>query len=118
MATSSARAALHRIGSGSRPARLVDVLRRAVALVRPAPRAGRVVTLELPDSRAWSAVVGRGGATVRCAAGSVWVTREGDPEDRVLGPGQTFRSEAPGRLALLAMGRARAVVSGDLAARR
>jgi hypothetical protein len=63
---------------------------------------------------AWSGRVGRGGATVRCAAGSVWLTREGDSEDRVLEAGQAFRSERPGRIAVLALGAARVEVSGDL----
>jgi hypothetical protein len=73
------------------------------------------VEVQLPDSAAWSGRVRRGGATVRCAAGSVWLTREGDLEDRVLEAGQAFRSETPGRIAVLALGPARIVVSGDLA---
>ncbi len=93
------------------------VLRGARRLVRRAARAARVkLELELPDSVAWSGRVRRGGATVRCAVGSVWLTREGDPEDRVLEAGQVFRSEKPGRIALLALGPARVVVSGDFGA--
>jgi hypothetical protein len=97
-------------------ARLLAPLHRAAARLRRAPRAANVA-LELADSCAWSGRVGRGGATVRCAAGSVWVTREGDPEDRVLGAGQSFRSDVRGRIALLALGGARVVVCGDVAAR-
>jgi hypothetical protein len=117
MAGSSART-VDRAPTGSAlAARLLASLHGAAArLLRRAPRAS-LVALDLADSRAWSGRVGRGGATVRCAAGAVWVTREGDPEDRVLEPGQSFRSETPGRIALLALGRARVVVSGDLASR-
>ncbi len=81
--------------------------------MRPVARAARV-ELELADSVAWSRRVGLGGATVHCAAGSVWLTREGDPEDRVLEAGQVFRSEKLGRIAVLALGAARLVVEGDL----
>jgi hypothetical protein len=93
----------------------LDGVRRAVRpFVRPAGR----VDLALRDSAAWSCRVGRGGATVRCEAGSVWLTREGDAEDRVLGHGEAFRSERHGRIAVLALGAARVVVSGDLRSRR
>lgn len=91
-------------------AAVLDGTRRLVGLTRPAE-----VEVKLPDSVAWSGRVRRGGATVRCAAGSVWLTREGDPEDRVLEAGQSFRSEIPGRIAVLALGPACIVVSGDLA---
>jgi hypothetical protein len=99
--------------SGPASRAVAAALRRAGRLVRPVARAAPA-ELELPDSVAWSARVRRGGATVRCAAGSVWLTREGDPEDRVLEAGQVFRSEKPGRIAVLALGPARLVVCGDL----
>jgi hypothetical protein len=74
--------------------------------------------LELADFVAWSCRVGPRGATVHCTEGSVWLTREGDPEDRVLEAGQVFRSEKRGRMAVAALGPARVVVTGDLDPRR
>jgi hypothetical protein len=102
-------------GAGSRrPAAVLEAARWLVRFVRRAERA----ELALPDCAAWSSRIGRGGATVLCAAGTVWLTREGDPEDRVLEAGQTFRSEDAGRLAVVALGPAYVVVSGDLRGRR
>jgi hypothetical protein len=92
---------------------LAAVLHAARRLSRPAGRAERV-ELELPDFEAWSCRVGRGGATVLCARGSLWITREGDLEDHLLLAGEAFESEKPGRIAVVGLGAARVVVSGDL----
>jgi ferric-dicitrate binding protein FerR (iron transport regulator) len=86
------------------------VLRAAARWLRRRARTAAAIQLDLVDGAAWSVRAGRGGALVRCQAGSVWLTREGDPQDRVLGPGQPFRSAGPGRLALLALGPARVAV--------
>lgn len=72
------------------------------------------VSVGLSDGRAWSRRIGAGGATVRCVAGSALLTREGDPEDHVLVGGDAFRSERPGRLALMALDAANVTVTGDL----
>lgn len=84
----------------------------------PWRRRGTVTAaVTLPDGRAWSCRVGPGGATVRCAAGAVLLTREGDPEDRILAAGDSFRSDRPGRLALLALSPADLAISGELRGR-
>jgi hypothetical protein len=59
--------------------------------------------VDLAPSQAWSAEVGRGGVEVRIAAGEVWLTREGDPEDHVLTAPARFESRTRGRLAVLAL---------------
>jgi hypothetical protein len=101
---------LHRAAGAGLPPRVQDaVLRAAARWLRRGARTARV-HLDLADGAAWSVRAGRGGALVRCAAGSVWLTREGDPEDRVLGPGQELRSDRRGRIAALALGPARVVV--------
>ena len=63
--------------------------------------------LELSLSQAWSTVVGRAGVVVRVRSGTVWLTREGDPEDHLLGEGQALESGRRGRLAVLALTPAR-----------
>jgi hypothetical protein len=68
----------------------------------------------LSDGGAWSRRIGAGGVTVRCVAGSALLTREGDPDDHVLVGGDAFRSERPGRLALMALDAADVTVTGDL----
>ena len=65
------------------------------------------MTLELSEAQAWSAVVGRAGLVVRVRSGSIWLTREGDPEDHLLGVGQVLESGRRGRLAVLALTPAR-----------
>jgi hypothetical protein len=92
------------------PARVVGAARRAFGLGRSA----RTVQLALSDQGAWSARVGPGGAVVRCLAGAVWLTREGDVEDRILEVGASFASDRRGRVALLALGPARVEVTGDV----
>jgi hypothetical protein len=63
--------------------------------------------IELSGGQAWSTVVGRAGVLVRVRTGQAWITRQGDPEDHLLGPGQAFESGRRGRLAILALGPAR-----------
>jgi hypothetical protein len=63
--------------------------------------------LELAESQAWSAVVGGAGLVVRVRSGAVWLTREGDPEDHLLGAGQALETRRRGRLAVLALAPAR-----------
>lgn len=74
----------------------------------------REVAVALADGAAWSRRIGAGGVTVRCVAGSALLTREGDLLDHVLVGGDAFRSERPGRLALMAFGAAALTVTGDL----
>jgi hypothetical protein len=100
------------------PSRIVAAARRAAGRVLRLGTPARRLELALPKARAWSARVGRGGAAFLCIAGPVWLTREGDPEDRVLEGGSTFRSERRGRVALLALGPARVAVVGDFDAAR
>jgi Protein of unknown function (DUF2917) len=61
----------------------------------------------------------RPGAAERClgvTAGCVLVTREGDPEDHVLGPGDELRLVGPGVIVAWALTAARVVVSSGGAA--
>lgn len=111
MATQLTRTASGR-APGERAGAVASLFGRVVASL--ARRADVSVELALGDGRAWSRRVGRGGARVRCLAGSVLLTREGDPVDRVLVAGESFASERRGRLAALALAPARFVIAGDL----
>jgi hypothetical protein len=73
----------------------------------PSAAASARPVLELADSHAWSAEVGRAGIVIRLLSGTVWLTREGDPEDHVLSAPAVFTSSRRGRLALVALGPAR-----------
>lgn len=90
-------------------ARLLSAARR----LRPAPRAGRI-EVALADWQAWSTPVGKGGATVQCLEGQLWVTHQGDREDHLLQAGDELRIPTGGRLAMVALGAARGVVAGEL----
>ncbi len=81
--------------------------RRLLAL--PARRAAAVAVVDLKANHAWSAVAPRGGLTVRCEKGSVWVTVEGDPEDHIVVAPGTF-STGRGRVAALALEAARIAI--------
>jgi hypothetical protein len=67
--------------------------------------------LDMHEAQTWSVVVGHGGVEVRVLAGSVWMTREGDPEDHVLDAPDAFASTRPGRLVVFALGPARVDVA-------
>jgi hypothetical protein len=100
---------------GLAPARQLAAVAWAVAdAFRPRASEGPL-EIALPLGRAWSVDVRRGGAELRCLAGSVWLTCEGDLEDRVLEAGAIFRTERPGRVAVLALAPASVVVHGDVA---
>jgi hypothetical protein len=58
---------------------------------------------------------GRAELAVRVAAGCVLVTREGDPDDHVLGPGDELRLAGRGLAVAWALSTARVVVSGGRA---
>jgi hypothetical protein len=76
----------------------------------PSAAASARPVLELADSHAWSAEVGRAGIVVRLLSGTIWLTREGDAEDHVLSAPAVFTSANRGRLALMAIGPARVAV--------
>lgn len=57
----------------------------------------------LPQDATWSVVVRRTGLRVRCEAGLVLLTCEGDVEDHLLQGGATFVATRPGRLAVWAL---------------
>jgi hypothetical protein len=59
--------------------------------------------LALDESQAWSVPVGHEGLEIHVNAGTVLVTREGDPEDHVLVAPGVFTSHAHGRLAVWAL---------------
>jgi hypothetical protein len=42
-------------------------------------------------------------ASVRCTAGSVWITHDGDPKDVVLGPGESYDAPRPAAMLLHAL---------------
>ena len=51
------------------------------------------------------------GAAVECLQGWIWVTQENDARDIVLGPGQTFRFDRPGKAIVQGLQRARVIVA-------
>jgi hypothetical protein len=63
--------------------------------------------LELAQSQTWSAEVGRARIAVRVRSGEVWITRQGDPEDHILGAAHTLEVDGKGRVAVLALTPAR-----------
>lgn len=67
--------------------------------------------LDLSESQTWSADVGRDGIQVRVRSGEVWITRQGDVIDHVLGPASSFESRRKGRLALFALTAARVEIT-------
>lgn len=83
----------------------LEALRRLLGLRRDERR-----ELILARDGAWSLVVGRRGAAVRCTAGLLLVTSEGDPEDHVLAAGEALAVRRPGRLAVWALQPSRAWV--------
>ena len=72
------------------------------------------VALELEENGTWSFPVCAAGVEVLCLSGTVWLTREGDPEDRFLSAGEAFASRMEGRLALMAFTPARLLVRPPL----
>ncbi|HWS76073.1 MAG TPA: DUF2917 domain-containing protein [Quisquiliibacterium sp.] len=56
------------------------------------------------------------GATVSCAAGTVWVTRDGDPADIVLSAGEKARIDGPGLVVIQAFETSRLAVASTAAA--
>ncbi len=65
-------------------------LRRAPRSTARTFRLGRDATLAFRARRA--------GLTLSCQSGVFLVTQEGDPDDHVLGSGDTFRTASPGRV--------------------
>lgn len=60
-------------------------------------------SLLLADAHAiWSKRLGRATISFACASGSVWLTRDGE-DDVVLGPGDRFVAEGPGRVVVEAL---------------
>ncbi len=73
-----------------------------------------IVDVTLGRDGTWSARVAGFGVEVQCLSGTVWLTREGDPDDHVLSSGETFVSGRSGRLALMALEPARVRVGRRL----
>ncbi len=55
--------------------------------------------------------MGHAGMRVEVLSGEVWVTREGDPLDHVLGAGEVMESRKRGKLVVLALSPARLAVT-------
>ena len=66
-----------------------------------------IMIVELSEAKAWSSEVDPSGLEIRVLSGTVWLTQEGDGEDRVLGPEATFVAERGGRVAIQSLTRAR-----------
>jgi hypothetical protein len=62
-----------------------------------------MMTVELSESRTWSAEVEPNGLELRVLGGTVWVTQEADPEDHVLGATGRFVTYRAGRVAIQAL---------------
>ena len=72
-----------------------------------------VIDLTLDADETWSGAVRAPWVEIRCRAGVVWVTVEGDREDRVLSAGDSFVVARPGRVAMMALEPARVRVTGS-----
>ncbi len=75
-------------------------------------RLARREVILIPALRSWSTLVGRDGVVLRCDAGTIWITREGDLEDHVLSAPCSFTSSRRGRLGVMAFTSARFLVEG------
>ena len=54
--------------------------------------------MALRSGVAWSVRDRRAGTVIRILDGTLWITEEGDPEDYLLSPGETFVSTRGGRV--------------------
>ncbi len=70
------------------------------------------IDLALDADETWSGNVRAPWVEIRCRSGVVWVTLEGDLEDRVLSAGQSFVIARRGRVAMMALEPARVRVTG------
>jgi hypothetical protein len=74
--------------------RITDAARTIVArLMRP--RSTPAIDLA---PRAVVRVRARVGQRIRCTAGAIWITQDGDPKDHILVPGQVFCADRSGLL--------------------
>jgi hypothetical protein len=87
------------------PALALDRLLAAV-LRRTRPSVSPTAAHRLPaNSTLWIArPLGR---TVRCEAGTLWLTFDGEPQDLILEPGQSLVCAKPSRLGIHALSAAR-----------
>ena len=76
------------------------------------------IDVALEQDETWSGTLRSPGVEIRCLSGMVWVTLEGDVEDRVLIAGDGFVTARPGRVAMMAFGRCRVQVAGCAEPRR
>lgn len=65
--------------------------------------------VDLREGQAWSARTPEG-SRLRLLWGRVWLTQEGDARDRILAPGEVFRPDRAGRVAVQAFRDARLVL--------
>jgi hypothetical protein len=96
-----------------------DWLRAVVERLRPgARRGGPEGPVWLARGATWS-VRAHGAAplALTCGDGQLWLTREGDARDYVLGPGDTVRLEAAGHVVVQALRPARFCLSHGQEAR-
>jgi hypothetical protein len=70
------------------------------------------IELALDENETWSCTARGPGVEVRCVSGMVWVTVEGDVEDRVLSAGDSFVSARRGRVAMMAFRPSRVRMAG------
>ncbi|MRG93077.1 drug/metabolite exporter YedA [Polyangium spumosum] len=77
-----------------------------------APFAPRRVELDLAKGALWAQRL-RGPFALACTSGSVWLTREGDPDDVVLSAGGCYRGADQGLVVVEALATAHITVSRD-----
>ncbi|MDI1449109.1 drug/metabolite exporter YedA [Polyangium sp. 6x1] len=74
--------------------------------------APRLVELDLAKGALWAQKL-RGPFALACTSGSVWLTREGDPDDVVLSAGGCYRGADQGLVVVEALSRAHITVSRE-----
>lgn len=67
--------------------------------------------VELNEAKAWSSEVAQEGLEIKVLSGTIWLTQEGDGEDRILGPAAAFVTDRSGRVAIQSLTRARVEVA-------
>ncbi|AUX45535.1 uncharacterized protein SOCE26_070290 [Sorangium cellulosum] len=92
---------------------LTSLLSEARSRFQGSARSARSARIELGKGALWTHRLRGGPLLLNCTAGSVWVTREGDPDDVVLKAGSSYGGAGRGLLVVEALEPAQIAVAAD-----